>query len=169
MEHPSQRNVVSANTGIIVPDRDKAQAEKHKHIGNAQMSAKHYEQAIDSYTKAASLNPYDPAYWSNRAAAYSMAGEYHEAVKDAEKAIKLDPSFVKAYKRLGSAQYSLGNYSLAVSSFKRGLTIDPTNSALQQASRDATEACIGAACPHQKSGLNSGGSTTGSILTSCNY
>ena len=80
---------------------DKAQGERHKLIGTAQMSAERYEQAIDSYTKAISSDPLNAVHYSNRAAAYSMAGDHPKAIKDAEDAIAIDPSFVKAYQRLG--------------------------------------------------------------------
>jgi small glutamine-rich tetratricopeptide repeat-containing protein alpha len=83
---------------------DKATAEKHKQAGNAQMSAKKYDEAIDSYTKAIELDPSSPVYYSNRAAAYSSKGDnlsHLSAVVDAEKAIEVDSSFIKAYHRLG--------------------------------------------------------------------
>lgn len=80
---------------------DKAQAEKFKQTGNAQMSTKDYDAAIDSYDKAISLDPTNPVYYSNRAAAYSSKGDHLAAVGDAEKAISVDPKFVKAYHRLG--------------------------------------------------------------------
>jgi small glutamine-rich tetratricopeptide repeat-containing protein alpha len=80
---------------------DKAQAEKLKQSGNAHMSGKNYAQAIDSYTKAIALDPTNPVYYSNRAAALASKNDHLSAVSDAEKAIEVDPSFVKAYSRLG--------------------------------------------------------------------
>jgi small glutamine-rich tetratricopeptide repeat-containing protein alpha len=80
---------------------DKAQGERHKLIGNAQMSAERYEQAIDSYTKAISADPSNAVHYSNRAAAHSTVGDHQKAIKDAEEAITVNPSFVKAYQRLG--------------------------------------------------------------------
>ena len=82
------------------PD-DKVQAEKFKQSGNAQMSSKDYDAAIGSYNKAVNLDPTNPVYYSNRAAAYSSKGDHLAAVRDAEKAISVDPHFIKAYHRLG--------------------------------------------------------------------
>jgi len=65
------------------------------------MSAKQYDQAINSYSQAIALDSTNPVYYSNRAAAHSSKGDHLSAVGDAEKAITVDPSFVKAYHRLG--------------------------------------------------------------------
>ena len=50
---------------------------------------------------AISVDPTNPVYFSNRAAAHSSKGDHASAVADSEKAIEVDPAFVKAYSRLG--------------------------------------------------------------------
>ncbi|KIM85463.1 hypothetical protein PILCRDRAFT_66916 [Piloderma croceum F 1598] len=107
----------STRPNVASPD-DKANAEKLKQAGNAQMSNKSYDLAIESYTKAIALDGSNP-------------GDHTLAVNDAEAAIKVDPSFVKAYSRLGHAQYTLGDYSAAASAFRRGLELDPSNANLK--------------------------------------
>ncbi|KAF8168229.1 hypothetical protein B0H34DRAFT_779630 [Crassisporium funariophilum] len=116
---------------------DKAQAEKFKQIGNAQMSSKDYDAAIESYNSAATLDPTNPVYYSNRAAAHSSKGDHLSAVGDAEKAISVDPKFVKAYHRLGHAQYSLGDFKAAANAFERGLKLEPTNAGLKSGLQNA--------------------------------
>ena len=98
---PSQSSGPSAN--------DKVEAEKFKQAGNAQMSSKEYDAAIESYNKAVTLDSTNPVYYSNRAAAYSSKGDHLAAVGDAEKAISVDPKFVKAYHRLGYAPSVAGD------------------------------------------------------------
>ena len=128
---------------------DKVEAEKFKQAGNAQMSSKEYDAAIESYNKAVSLDSTNPVYYSNRAAAYSSKGDHLAAVGDAEKAISVDPKFVKAYHRLGyvlsitrgldffllcfsrHAQYSLGDFKASSSAFERGLKLEPGNPGLK--------------------------------------
>ncbi len=80
---------------------DKAAAEKHKQEGNAHMNGKKYDEAIDAYTKAIELDPSNPVYFSNRAAAHSSKADHLSAVIDAEKTIELDSKFVRGYSRLG--------------------------------------------------------------------
>jgi small glutamine-rich tetratricopeptide repeat-containing protein alpha len=80
---------------------DKAQAEKHKQSGNSHMSSKKFDEAIDAYNKAITLDPANPVYFSNRAAAHSSKGDHLSAIGDAEQAISADPQFIKAYHRLG--------------------------------------------------------------------
>lgn len=92
----------SASTSQTGPSADdKTQAEKFKQAGNAQMSNKDYDAAVESYNKAIALDPSNPVYFSNRAAAHSNKGDHLSAVGDAEKAISVDSKFVKAYHRLG--------------------------------------------------------------------
>jgi small glutamine-rich tetratricopeptide repeat-containing protein alpha len=79
---------------------NKAAAEALKLKGNALMSQKLYDSAIEQYTEAIKLDA-NPVYYSNRAAAWGGLGEHGKAVEDAEKAIELDPKFSKAYSRLG--------------------------------------------------------------------
>lgn len=81
--------------------QDKKIADNHKAEGNAHMSTKRYQSAIDSYTRAIELDPTNPVYYSNRAAAYSSNDDHDSAILDARRAAELDPTFVKAYSRLG--------------------------------------------------------------------
>jgi len=81
---------------------DKSQAEQLKLKGNALMTSKDYPGSIAAYTSAIALDPTNPVYYSNRAAAHSSSSNHEEAVKDAQKAIEVDSQFVKAYHRLGS-------------------------------------------------------------------
>jgi len=97
----ASRSTSTASPAPVSSADDRAQAEKFKQAGNGQMSSKDYDAAIESYNKAVALDPTNPVYYSNRAAAYSSKGDHLSAVGDAEKAISVDSKFVKAYHRLG--------------------------------------------------------------------
>jgi small glutamine-rich tetratricopeptide repeat-containing protein alpha len=110
---------------------DKAAAEKHKQEGNARMTGKQYDEAIDAYTKAIERDPSNPVYFSNRAAAHSSKSDHLSAVADAEQAIELDPKFVRGYSRLGHAHYCIGDYPGAAAAYRRGLELEPNNAAMK--------------------------------------
>ena len=92
--------------------KDVAEAEALKAKGNSFMGSKKYDEAIDAYGKAIALNPRNAVYYSNRAAAYSSAGDHGKAIDDAKQAIDVDAKFSKAYHRLGCV-YSLRPYITA--------------------------------------------------------
>lgn len=96
----SSSSAPKPTSGAPTPE-DKKAAETLKTQGNALMSAKKYDDAIEAYTKATKLDPSNPVYYSNRAAAYSSIDDHDSAIADAKKAAELDPTFVKAYSRLG--------------------------------------------------------------------
>ncbi|KAJ3750994.1 putative stress-induced protein STI1 [Lentinula detonsa] len=116
---------------------DKAKAVQFKRSGNSLMSVKKYDEAIEAYSQAISLDSGDPIYYSNRAAAYSSKGDHLLAVGDAELALAADPKFVKAYHRLGHAQYCLSDYKASADAFERGLKLDPSNAGLKSGLQNA--------------------------------
>lgn len=95
------------------------------------MTAKDYQSAISSYTNAIALDPTNPVYYSNRAAAHSSLEDHYSAIADSQKALECDPNFTKAYSRMGHAYYCLEDYDEAKSSFEKGLALDPTNANLK--------------------------------------
>lgn len=107
-----------------VSAEDKAKAELLKAEGNAAIAARDYTRAVQRYTEAIALDPYNVVYYSNRAAAYTSLQQLEKAVADAEKAIELDPGFTKAYSRLGLAQYNLGNSVAAMKAYEKGIAAE---------------------------------------------
>lgn len=98
-----------------------AESEKFKSAGNEAMKSKNYTTAIESYSKALNFFPLNPVYLSNRAAAYSGAGQHAQASTDAEVAVANDPSFTKAWSRLGYARLGLGDAKGSVEAYEKGI------------------------------------------------
>jgi len=134
---------------------DKDAAEKCKQKGNAFMTSKQYDKAIEAYTEATKLDPSNPVYYSNRAAAHSSKGDHLTAAIDAEKVIETDPKFTKGYSRLGHARYSIGDYAAAADAYRRGLELEPNNAAMQDGLRNSeaqsTDAARDTATPNAAS------------------
>ncbi len=97
------------------------EAEGCKSNGNAAMARKDYPAAIDAYSKAIALEPLNPVYLSNRAAAYSASHKHHEAQTDAEMAVVADPKYTKAWSRLGLARYVLGDAKGSMEAYAKGI------------------------------------------------
>lgn len=153
---PGASNAPAASTSLSA--EDKAAAEKHKQEGNAHMTNKQYDEAIDAYTRAIERDPSNPVYFSNRAAAHSSKTDHLSAVADAKQAIELDPKFVRGYSRLGHAHYCIGDYSGAIEAYRRGLELEPNNVAMKTGLQNS-EARIAsdgdAAPPRETSSSNS--------------
>ena len=72
----------------MYPDR----ADSYFNRGLVYQGLEQYIKAINDYTKAIRLNPYDTATYNNRGYSYYNLGQYEEALKNYAKAIKLDPT-----------------------------------------------------------------------------
>ncbi|XP_015371446.1 PREDICTED: small glutamine-rich tetratricopeptide repeat-containing protein alpha [Diuraphis noxia] len=110
----------------------KEEAENHKKFGNEYMKMQNNDKAIEAYTIAIKLNPLNPIYYCNRAAAFNAIGKYINAIQDCQKAIELDSTYCKAYCRLGLAFSYLKDYDKAASCYKKACELDPDNQGYQR-------------------------------------
>ncbi|KAI8445388.1 small glutamine-rich tetratricopeptide repeat-containing protein A [Phakopsora pachyrhizi] len=108
------------------------EADALKSDGNLLLSQKKFSEAIEKYTKAIQLDPTNPVYYSNRAAAQSQLGAHDEAIEDALKALEVDPGFIKAYSRLGHGYFCSGKYEKAVEAYEKGLQLEPENDTIRK-------------------------------------
>ena len=115
-----------------VSDSDRRQADACKLEGNKSLTAGAYQDAIDMYSAAISLNPYNAIYYSNRAAAYISLHKYSKAIDDCVEAIKYDSSYGKAYYRKGQAELKLNQFNNAIESFEAAARLMPDDTAVQQ-------------------------------------
>ena len=106
------------------------EAEDKKSLGNAAMTGKDYDLAVQFYTEAIALSSTGPnshVYYSNRAAAYCSQSRYANAISDCEAALKLVPDYSKAAARLGLANFYTENYEAAIAAYERAVAIEPDN------------------------------------------
>lgn len=87
-------------------------ADELKSKGNAALQAEKYDEAIDFYSQAISLDPSNHILYSNRSAAYAKVGKYADSLTDAEKTVSIKPDWGKGYSRKGAALELLGKLVL---------------------------------------------------------
>lgn len=128
-EVESQRKMKEENTLI---------AERAKEEGNKCFKAKQYKDAVANYSRAVTLDPQNPVYFSNRAMAYLKLGGYQQAEEDCTRALNLDPCLVKALLRRGASRVATCAFELAKQDFERVLNLEPNNRQALQELRDLT-------------------------------
>ncbi|KAL6297874.1 protein prenylyltransferase [Sparassis latifolia] len=105
------------------------QAEKVKEGGNAAFKAQRFPEAIERYTRAIELDPSEPTYLTNRAAAYMALKRFKPALADCQHAATLQAAAPspKTLIRLARCQLSTGSTAPALSTLRSVLAIDPVN------------------------------------------
>ncbi|XP_045475584.1 small glutamine-rich tetratricopeptide repeat-containing protein beta-like [Harmonia axyridis] len=117
---------------VNVSQEDELKAEEFKNRGNTLMTDNEFKKAVEEYTQAIALNPKNPVYFCNRAAAYNKAEQPLNAILDCKTAIKLDPKYSKAYGRLGKAYSEIGLTKEAHEAYLNALKYDPSNEMYQE-------------------------------------
>jgi len=93
--------------------------------GNVHFYMKQYDESIDDYTQAISLDTkYDAAY-NNRGVAYSDKGEYDKAIIDYSQAISLNLKYDAAYNNRGNAYSKRGEYNKAIEDYSQAISLNP--------------------------------------------
>ena len=101
----------------------KAEAEEFKKKGNEALSKKDYTKAMDFYTQAVKIDPWDAVYHSNRSAAFYAVERYRDAVADAYIATEMDPKYAKAWSRYGLALIKMSLGKRAIEAYETAITV----------------------------------------------
>ena len=115
--------------------------EQYFNQGITLVNQENYQQAIEQFTRALSLNPNHANAYVNRAFAQMELGEYQQAIDDFKEAIRLNPNHVDAHQHLNNAKNRLvyqyfnqginlvnkENCQQAIEQFTRALTLNPNH------------------------------------------
>lgn len=93
--------------------------------GKAALRSDKYQEAIEAFNKALSLNPDDAEAYGSRALAYMFLYEYINALKDFNKQIELRPEESRGYSSRGFAYYKMEFFPRAVSDYSKALELKP--------------------------------------------
>ncbi|KAJ7460673.1 hypothetical protein FB451DRAFT_1096425 [Mycena latifolia] len=113
-------------------------AEKVKEQGNVAFKAKRFADAIELYTKAIEMNPAEPSFLTNRAAAYMGVKRFRAALDDlpARRDAASRRAVPKTLLRLARCQFALGSTIPALSTLRAVIALEPKNApALQLQSK----------------------------------
>lgn len=126
--------IVETPDSELTPEEAIVRGEERKATGNAFFKAKNYASATRLYTQAIALAPTNPAYLTNRAAAYMSARMYTQALADCVSAAGLQISAPqsKTLLRLARCQLALGLIPVAQHTLDQLLQLDPSNPQVSQ-------------------------------------
>jgi len=99
----------------------KEKARGHIRIGEANIQAGQYTQALKELLEAEKLTPDDPKVQYDLGIAYERKGFVDDAVKAFQKAIALKPDYSEALNYLGTIYLTRGRHDEAVQLFNRAL------------------------------------------------
>nr|WP_264478111.1 tetratricopeptide repeat protein [Planktothrix agardhii] len=115
--------------------------EQYFNQGITLVNQENYQQAIEQFTRALSLNPNHANAYVNRAFAQIELGEYQQAIDDCKEAIRLNPNHVNAHQHLTNANnrlfeqcfnqginlFNQEKYEPAIEQFTKALTLNPNH------------------------------------------
>jgi len=95
--------------------------------GKAAFDWKDYPKAIEHYSKAAGMSPFDTQSYLNRGIAQYRLGRWKEAAEDFDRALVIDPRIGKAYAYRGLCRMKTSAYQAALYDYKKALKLEPNN------------------------------------------
>ncbi len=97
----------------------------HNNMGWVYQKRGDYQNAIKSFKRAITINPYYVDGTNNLALAYILVHDYSHALFYLKKTIDLNPKYTSAYATIGAILIDQKKYSEAEAYFKKSLEIDP--------------------------------------------
>ncbi|KAI0170011.1 hypothetical protein GGR52DRAFT_552562 [Hypoxylon sp. FL1284] len=108
-----------------------ASVDELKAQGNKAIADKKFDEAVDAFTKAISVDPSNHILYSNRSAAYASKKDWASALNDAEKTTQIKPDWPRGWGRKGAALHGSGDLLGASDAYEEGLKHDPNNAGLK--------------------------------------
>jgi tetratricopeptide (TPR) repeat protein len=98
--------------------------------GKVSLRKKDYQTAIDKYSKAIEMSPFEASSYYSRGVALYKSGKVKEAEEDFDRVILLDFRMNSAYVYRGLCRVSGGKYKEALSDYKRALNFKPNDAGI---------------------------------------
>jgi len=108
-----------------------------KEKGNQALQADKFDEAIQFYSEAITLDPTNHILYSNRSLAYNSKKEWQLSLEDAQQSIKLNPTWLKGYLRIAEALSGLGRLKEASLAYEECLKQSPESPPIIKAAHKA--------------------------------
>lgn len=86
-----------------------------------------YDDALELFTQAITLQPSDPRAYTSRGIVYRELEKYDKAIKDFDKALSVDPSYWQANMQRGYVYLQKQEFDNAIRNFTRAIELSPDN------------------------------------------
>lgn len=100
-------------------------ADQHSSDADALWGQGRFEEAVDKYSEAISLNPRLAVAYSGRAAAYNALSQHQLAIEDADQAISVEPWAALGYNHKGLAFLNMGRFRQSQEMLDQAIGLDP--------------------------------------------
>ncbi len=94
--------------------------------GSSLVNQSKYNQAIDKFSKAISLDPSWAEAWNKRATVFYLSGNFEKSQRDIDKVLELEERHFGALAGQGLVNIQLKNYNKAIESYKKAKEIYPS-------------------------------------------
>lgn len=109
--------------------------------GNSLCEMGEYQEALEAYETALSLDIESAPLWNNKAFALYHLGRYQDALDACDIALSIDPNYGMAWNNKGDVLDIIGKYEEAIDCYDRALIINPDNKQIL-ASKDRTQSAL---------------------------
>ena len=103
----------------------KAEAAAFTEEGTREMTARHFQEAVELLERAAKADSKHPVVWNNLGSAYLTIDKPVYAERAFKKAIAIDHNYAQAHYNLGAAYDLRFEYDKAIASYARAVELDP--------------------------------------------
>ncbi len=97
----------------------------HMNLGGAFLRHGNFNQAIEYFTKALTIDSQHAKAYNNRGVAYGAKKQYNTALENFNQALMLNPDFDEAYNNRGNAYRHMGQNNLALADYDKAIEINP--------------------------------------------
>ncbi|PKP53005.1 MAG: hypothetical protein CVT90_02450, partial [Candidatus Altiarchaeales archaeon HGW-Altiarchaeales-3] len=126
MREPEGERIETPDYSLKLPEISSRFAHKHFSIGNSLAGLKMYDDAIDEYREAITINPdYTEARYNMGILLYQLR-RYSEAEKEFKKVINFNSEFISAYYNLAELYFVTKAYEKSLDVSKNALKISST-------------------------------------------